>query len=66
MGVSNGLIKVAELPPNTNEEFDVSAHPTHYVAGTVELLNLNVTWNNIIGERASQTNQVYFYVTPTP
>ena len=66
VGVSNGLIKVAELPPNTNEEFDVSVYPTHYVAGIVELLNLNVTWNNIIGERASQTNQVYFYVTPTP
>ena len=67
VGGLDGLISVPELPPNTNEEFDVSVFPTHYVAGTVELLNLNVTWNNIIGERVSQTNQVYFYVTsPTP
>jgi hypothetical protein len=61
---SDGLISVEELKPNTNEEFDVSVFPTHYIAGTVELLNINLTWNNIIGERASQTNQVYFYVTP--
>jgi hypothetical protein len=64
VGGSAGLISVPELKPNTNEEFDVSVFPTHYVAGTVELLNINLTWNNIIGESASQTNQVYFYVTP--
>jgi hypothetical protein len=64
VGGTAGLISVPELKPNTNEEFDVSVFPTHYVAGTVELLNIDLTWNNIIGERASQTNQVYFYVTP--
>ncbi|MGA9153601.1 MAG: hypothetical protein WBZ36_23725 [Candidatus Nitrosopolaris sp.] len=64
VGGSDGLISVPELPPNSLEEFDVRVFPTHYVAGTVELLNLNVTFNNIIGERASQTNQIYFYVTP--
>ncbi|MFY9868461.1 MAG: hypothetical protein WAK17_01975, partial [Candidatus Nitrosopolaris sp.] len=64
VGGSDGLISAQELKPNTNEEFDVSVFPTHYMAGTVELLNINLTWNNIIGERASQTNQVYFYVTP--
>jgi hypothetical protein len=63
VGGSAGLISVPELKPNTNEEFDVSVFPTQYVAGTVELLNINLTWNNIIGESASQTNQVYFYVT---
>ncbi|MGC1930009.1 MAG: hypothetical protein WA667_13615, partial [Candidatus Nitrosopolaris sp.] len=73
VGPSNGLVSgppgsagAVELPANTNTEFDVSVFPTHYVAGTVELLNLNLTWNNIIGERASQTNQAYFEVTPTP
>jgi hypothetical protein len=64
VGGSDGLISVEELKPNTNEEFDVGVFPTHYVAGTVELLNINLTWNNIIGERESQINQVYFYVTP--
>jgi hypothetical protein len=64
VGGSAGLISVPELKPNTNEEFDVSVFPTHYVAGTVELLNINLTWNNIIGESASQTNKVYFNVTP--
>ena len=60
------LISVEELKANTNEEFHVSVFPTHYVAGTVQLLNINLTWNNIVGERSSQTNQVYFYVTPAP
>ncbi|MGC1930406.1 MAG: hypothetical protein WA667_15655 [Candidatus Nitrosopolaris sp.] len=60
------MVGVAELKANTNEEFDVSVFPTHHVAGTVELLNLNLIYNNIVGERASQTNQVYFEVTPTP
>ena len=65
VGGTAGLISVPELKPNTNEEFDVSVFPTHYVAGTVELLNIGLTWNNIIGERASQTNQVCFSVTPS-
>jgi len=64
VGGSDGLISVPELPANSLEEFDVRVFPTHYVAGTVELLNLNVTYNNIIGERVSQTNQIYFYVAP--
>jgi hypothetical protein len=55
-----------DLPPNTNKEFDVTVFPTHYVAGTVELLNINLEWNNIVGEKVSQTNQVYFEVTPAP
>jgi hypothetical protein len=45
---------------------DVTVFPTHYVAGTVELLNINLEWNNIVGETVSQTNQVYFEVTPAP
>ena len=66
VGPSAGLLSIAKLPANTNEEFDVSVFPTHYMVGTVQLLNITLTYNNIIGERASQTNQVYFYVTPTP
>ena len=57
---------LVDLPANTNKEFDVSVFPTHYVAGTIELMNINLEWNNIVGERVSQTNQVYFKVTPTP
>jgi hypothetical protein len=40
--------------------------PTHYVAGTVELMNVNLTWNNIIGEPGQQLNQVYFNILPNP
>jgi hypothetical protein len=57
---------IGELPPNTNKEFDVGVFPTHYVAGTVELMNVNLVYNNIIGERATQLNQVYFNVLPNP
>ena len=54
----------APLPANTSYEFDVNVFPTHYMAGTVVILNLLVTWNNIVGEERSQMNQVYFQVTP--
>jgi hypothetical protein len=57
---------IGELGPNQNAEFDVSVFPTHYVAGTVQLMNVNLVFNNIIGERATQLNQVYFNVTPSP
>jgi hypothetical protein len=56
----------AQLPPNTNFEFDVSVFPTHYVAGTIELLNLKTSWDNVLGQRVSQINQIYFEVTPAP
>jgi hypothetical protein len=66
VGASNGLISMAKLPANSNEEIDVRLFPSHYVAGTVELLNIDLTWNNVIGERAEQENQVYFLLTPSP
>ena len=31
-----------EVQANSNAEFDVSVFPTHYVAGTVELMNVNL------------------------
>jgi hypothetical protein len=52
------------LPAHTNQEVDVNVFPTYYVAGTVELINVDLTWNNIIGQRAEQLNQVYVVVTP--
>src|SRR5215469_468468 len=55
-----------QLPPNTLFEYDVNVFPTHYVAGTIELLNVQTAWNNVLGERVSQTNQIYFEVTPAP
>ena len=64
--VGPSFFGIGELPANTNKEFDVSVFPTHYVAGTVELMNVNLVYNNIIGERAQQLNQVYFNVTPSP
>jgi hypothetical protein len=64
--VGPSFFGIGELPPNTNKEFDVSVFPTHYVAGTVELMNVNLVYNNIIGVRATQLNQVYFNVLPNP
>jgi hypothetical protein len=55
-----------QLPPNTLFEYDVNVFPTHYVAGTIELLNIQTAWNNVLGFRVSQTNQIYFEVTPAP
>jgi len=64
--VGPSFFSIGELPPNTNKEFDVRVYHTHYVAGTVELMNVNLVYNNIFGERATQLNQVYFNVTPNP
>jgi hypothetical protein len=64
--VGPSFFGIGELPANTNKEFDVRVFPTHYVAGTVELMNVNLVYNNILGERATQLNQVYFNVTPNP
>ena len=70
---------IGELGPNQNVEFDVTVFPTHYVAGTVELLNVRVVYNNIIGERVDTSVpsnainpapsiccQIYFNVAPNP
>jgi hypothetical protein len=41
--VGPSFFGIGELPANTNKEFDVSVFPTHYVAGTVELMNVNLS-----------------------
>ena len=64
--VGPSFFGIGELGPNQNAEFDVNVFPTHYVAGTVELMNVNLLFNNIVGERGTQLNQVYFKVTPSP
>ncbi|MGC2681955.1 MAG: hypothetical protein WA323_08805, partial [Candidatus Nitrosopolaris sp.] len=64
--VGPSFFGIGQLPANANKEFDVSVFPTHYVAGTVELMNVNLVYNNIIGVRATQLNQVYFNVIPNP
>jgi hypothetical protein len=64
--VGPSFFGIGQLPPNTNKEFDVSVFPTHYVAGTVELMNVNLVYNNIVGVRATQLNQVYFNILPNP
>src|SRR5215831_9863489 len=64
--VGPSFFGIGELGPNQNAEFDVNVFPTHYVAGTVELMNVNLVFNNIVGERSTQPNQVYFNVTPSP
>lgn len=52
------------LPANTSYEFDVNVFPIHYMAGTVVVLNLQLSWKNIVGEEKSQMSHVYFEVTP--
>jgi hypothetical protein len=76
--VGPSFFGIGELGPNQNAEFDVSVFPTHYVAGTVQLMNINLVYNNIIGIRTQSLTspgpglptapccQVYFNVTPNP
>jgi hypothetical protein len=64
--VGPSFFGIGELGPNQNAEFDVSVFPSHYVAGTTEFMNVNLVYNNIIGERSTQRNQVYFNVLPNP
>jgi len=64
--VGPSFFGIGELPDNTYKEFDVSVFPIHYVAGTVELMNVNLVYNNVLGERATQLKQVYFNVLPNP
>jgi hypothetical protein len=64
--VGPSFFGIGELGPNQNAEFDVNVFPTHYVPGTVELMNVNLVFNNIVGERSTQLNQVYFNVTASP
>jgi hypothetical protein len=52
------------LTPNNSTEADFSVFPTHYVEGTVQLFNLELTWRNVLSEMVEQHNQVYFVVTP--
>jgi hypothetical protein len=56
----------APIPPNTSFEFDINVYTTHYVVGTIEMLNVRILWTNVVGELASQTYQVYFEVTALP
>jgi hypothetical protein len=58
LNLMNGLIIA---PFRTGNKINVQA-----LFGTVELLNIDLEWNNIVGEKVSQTNQVYFEVTPAP
>jgi hypothetical protein len=64
--VGPSVFFLPKLGPNQRAEFDVSVFPTHYVAGTVELMNVNLVFNNIVGERVTFAAQVYFNVTPNP
>jgi hypothetical protein len=62
--VDHSYFYLGEVPAGGLKEFDVSVFPTHYVAGTVELMNVNLAYNNVVGSRAQQLNQVYFNITP--
>jgi hypothetical protein len=74
IGIGPSFFGIGELGPNQNAEFDVSVFPTHYVAGTVELMNVVLVYNNILGQRVVSNPvvspglccQVYFNVTPNP
>jgi hypothetical protein len=45
-------------------EFDVTVFPTHYAAGTVQLLNVQITGTNVIGEPVTENRQVYVAIAP--
>jgi hypothetical protein len=64
VGPVNGFIPDTLLKANSYEEFDVSVFPTHYSAGTVQLLNIEVTGTNVLGEPVDEFRQVYVAVAP--
>jgi hypothetical protein len=49
--VGHSTFYLGYIPANGIKEFDVLVYPTHYVAGTVELLNVQLTYNNAVGTR---------------
>jgi hypothetical protein len=49
--VGHSTFYLGYIPANGIKEFDVNVFPTHYVAGTVELLNVQLTYNNAVGTR---------------
>jgi hypothetical protein len=49
--VGHSTFYLGEIPANGIKEFDVNVYPTHYVAGTIELLNVQLTYNNAVGTR---------------
>jgi hypothetical protein len=61
--VGHSYFYLGYVPAGGLKEFDVYVFPTHYVAGPVQLMNANLVYNNVIGSRATQLNQVYFNIT---
>ena len=51
--VGHSTFYLGYIPANGIKEFDVNVYPTHYVAGTVELLNVQLTYNNVVGTRVT-------------
>jgi hypothetical protein len=49
--VGHSTFYLGYIPAGGIKEFDVNIFPTHYVAGTVELLNVMLTYNNAVGTR---------------
>lgn len=42
------------LPAQINAEVYVTVFPTHYVAGTVQMINCVVSWFNVLGDILNQ------------
>ncbi|MFZ0514243.1 MAG: hypothetical protein WAM14_21745, partial [Candidatus Nitrosopolaris sp.] len=51
--VGHSIFYLGHIPANGIKEFDVNVFPTHYVAGTVELMNVQLTFNNAVGTRVT-------------
>jgi hypothetical protein len=49
--VGHSTFYLGSIAADGIKEFDVNVFPTHYVAGTVELLNVQLTYNNAVGTR---------------
>jgi hypothetical protein len=63
VGPQDSILTSYYLPANSYEEFDVNLFPSRYVAGTVQLLNVEVSWTSVIGTLVDNHYQVYFHVT---
>jgi hypothetical protein len=52
------------LNASSYAEFDLTVFPSPYAAGTVQLLNIQITGTNVIGEPVAENRQVYVAIAP--
>jgi hypothetical protein len=66
VGPQDSLLTAYYLPPNSYEEFDVTVFPSHYAAGTLQVLNIQITGDNVLGNSLITENRHVFVALAPP